>query len=101
MSAEQPIKPRVSMMENLLLMVLWLACVLTAMGVVFSAFASRKATQELELLRRESSGLQVESGQYLLEKSTWAAYSRVEKIATNKLKMRVPESEKTVLVYRE
>lgn len=92
---------QVSVVANLLLLGLWLACVATAIGVVYSSFLSRQATQELEVLRRESTGLQVESGRYLLEKSTWAAYARIENIATKELKMQVPESEKTILVYKE
>jgi len=92
---------QLTIVSNLLMLGLLLCCVVTAIGVVYSTYLSRKATQELEVLRRESTGLQVESGRYLLEKSTWAAYARIEDIATKKLKMQVPESEKTVLVYKE
>ena len=79
---------------------LWLACFVSAIGVVYSTWQSRKATQVLEELRRQENGLQVVSGQLLLEKSSWAAYNRVEELAQNKLNMRVAEPEKTVLVYR-
>ncbi|WP_075185870.1 cell division protein FtsL [Teredinibacter haidensis] len=88
-------------MKSLLIIMLWLSCVCSALGVVYSAYSARQATQELESLRRESSSLQVESGQYLLEKSTWAAYSRVEKIAVNELNMKVPASNKTILVFKK
>jgi len=84
-----------------LVVVLWLFCVGSAFGVVYSTYESRKATQALEELRREASGLKVESGQFLLEKSSWSAYSRVEELANKKLKMVVPDMEKTVLVYKE
>ncbi|SMF02453.1 cell division protein FtsL [Alteromonadaceae bacterium Bs31] len=89
-----------TVLRGLLIAALWVGCVATALGVVYSSFKSRKFTQELELLRRESTQLQVASGQFLLEKSTWAAYSRVEKIAFEELGMEVPESEKTILVYK-
>lgn len=94
-------KKELALFGDLLLIGLWIGCVATAIGVVYSAYAARKATQELEVLRRESTGLQVESGKYLLEKSTWAAYARIEEIATTKLHMQVPESNKTVLVFKE
>lgn len=80
---------------------LWMFTLVTAIGVVFSSFQSRKATDELEYLRREASSLEVISGQYLLEKSSWAAYSRVEKMAHSTLNMNVPSPDKTVLVYRQ
>lgn len=86
---------------NLLLVMLWFGVFGSAMGVVYSAFQSRQATHELESLRKESNNLQVRSGQYMLEKSTWAAYSRVEEIAVKKLKMHIPESSNTVLVKRQ
>lgn len=80
---------------------LWMLSFGSALGVVYSTYQARKATQVLEELRREASGLQVMSGQYLLEKSSWAAYSRVEQIAQSELNMKVPIPEQTVLVYRK
>lgn len=80
--------------------VFWVVSFCSALGVVHSTFETRKATQELEELRREASSLTVVSGQYLLEQSSLGAYSRVEKIATNTLKMKVPGPEHTVLVNR-
>lgn len=91
----------VKWIKPLAFVVLWVATLATALGVVFSSFQARKATDELETLRREASGLEVTSGQYLLEKSSWAAYSRVEKMASSKLNMIVPSPDKTVLVYRQ
>ncbi len=91
---------KTSVVRFLFIAAIWLTCVATALAVAYSTFQARKATQELELLRREFTQLQVASGQYLLEKSTWAAYSRVEKIAFDELGMKVPESEKTILVYK-
>ncbi|WP_045858143.1 cell division protein FtsL [Teredinibacter purpureus] len=88
-------------MKAVIIAVLWLSCVSSAMGVVYVSYESRQATQKLEVLRRESGRMQVASGQFLLEKSTWAAYSRVEKIAVNELNMVVPDSDKTVLVYKK
>ncbi len=85
----------------LLVVVLWLSSVGSAMGVVYSTYESRKATQQLEELRREAAGLQVVSGQLLLERSSWSAYSRVEKVALEELNMMIPAVEKTVLVVKK
>ena len=74
------------------LAVLWLAVVFSSLGVVSSTHEGRLRLNQLETLRREAARLQVEWGQYLLEQSTWAAYSRIEQIATNKLQMQVPKS---------
>ncbi len=94
-------KQQVSVLGNLLFLGLWFGAFGSAVGVVYSAFKARQSTHQLEMLRKESNTLQVRSGQYLLEKSTWAAYARVEDIAVNKLKMQVPDSSKTVLVKRQ
>ena len=78
----------------------WLVSLFSAFGIVHSTFETRKATQELEELRREATALKVVSGQYLLEQSSLGAYSRVEKIATKTLKMTLPGPDQTVLVAR-
>lgn len=93
-------KSRSTWFKPVLAITLWFACFVSAIGVVYSTWQSRKATQALEELRRQENGLQVVSGQLLLEKSSWAAYNRVEEVAEKQLNMRVAEPEKTVLVYR-
>lgn len=78
--------------------VLWLAVMMSGIGVVYSTHLSRQLFSELEAKRRIASDLHVEWGQYLLEQSTWAAYSRVEKIAAERLNMQAPAHEKIVIV---
>jgi cell division protein FtsL len=78
--------------------VLWLAILVSGIGVVYSTHLSRQLFSELETKRRMTSDLHVEWGQYLLEQSTWAAYSRVERIAAEELKMQMPARDKIVLV---
>lgn len=77
---------------------LWLAVIASALGVVASTHQVRKQTNTLETLRREAAQLQVEWGQYLLEQSTWASYSRVEAIATQQLDMFPATAERIVMV---
>ncbi len=92
---------KTSLVLPVVFLLLWMFSFGSALGVVYSTYKARKATQVLEELRREASGLQVMSGQYLLEKSSWAAYSRVEQIAQSELNMKIPIPEQTVLVYRK
>lgn len=80
---------------------LWLLVVASALGVVASTQEVRRDVNQLETLRREAAQLQVEWGQYLLEQSTWAAYSRVEGIATQELNMLAPTSERVVMVTND
>ena len=79
-------------------LLLWLICVASAVGIVFSTYSARLSLNELEVLKREASGLNVLSGQYMLEKSVWASYTRVEKMAIDELHMSVPDTENTILV---
>lgn len=77
---------------------LWFAVMASGIGVVYSNHLSRQLFSELETKRRIASELHVEWGQYLLEQSTWAAYSRVEKIAAEKLEMQTPAQQQIVIV---
>lgn len=77
---------------------LWLAVIASSLGVVYVAYDTRAKLNELESLRRQQSELQVVWGQYLLEESTWAAYGRVEKLARERLAMKIPDSVSIVMV---
>jgi len=80
------------------LITLWLGVLLSAYGVVWTTHDSRKKIHSLESMRRQAADLQVEWGQYLLEQSAWAAYSRIERLALQDLDMIIPDSEKIVMV---
>jgi cell division protein FtsL len=77
---------------------LWFAVMASGIGVVYSNHLSRQLFSELESKRRTASDLHVEWGQYLLEQSTWAAYSRVEQIAAEKLEMQTPAQQQIVII---
>ncbi len=89
-----------SVLKVFFIIVIWCAAVGSAIAVVYSTYSSRIATQKLELLRREAIGLRIVSGQYLLEKSSWAEYSRVEQLAREELNMKIPDADKTELIFR-
>ena len=84
----------------LVVVTVWLLVVISALAVVASTQQVRKQTNELETLRRQASQLQVQWGQYLLERSTWAAYSRVEHVAVSELNMKAPVSTEIVMIRR-
>lgn len=86
---------------TVMLVFFWSLALGSAIAVVYTTYESRQAIQKLEGLRRASADLKVTSGQYLLEKSSWAAYSRIEDVAHEKLNMFVPKSEETILVYKK
>lgn len=79
---------------------LFLACslLLTATGVVYSKYATRKHFVALQMLRAERDAIEVEWGRLQLEQSTWATHARVEKIARKRLKMHIPTAEEVVVV---
>ena len=78
---------------NILLL---LAAVLCALGVVTSQHKARKLFQAMESEQERAKQLDVEFDQLQLELSTWATSPRIDKIAREKLKMRTPESAKII-----
>lgn len=77
---------------------LWLAVVGSALAVVYSTHQSRQLTNQLAKAQAESAQLQEVWGQYLLERSAWGAYSRVESLAVDKLNMQPPAAEAIIVV---
>lgn len=89
---------RIAPWALLLVACLWISVIVSALLVVATTQQVRRDVNQLETLRREASHLQVEWGQYLLEESTWAAYSRIEGIANQELNMIAPTTEHVVMV---
>ena len=82
---------------NLLLLALLTAC---ALGLVTSQHKARKLFVELEEAQERARGLEVEYGQLQLEASTWAMHTRVERIASRALRMRLPDAKRFQIVPR-
>ncbi|MGV0954009.1 MAG: cell division protein FtsL [Fluviibacter sp.] len=76
---------------NLLLIVLVLV---SAIGAITAQHQARKRLQALEQERDRAQNLEVEFGQLQLEMSSWAAHTRIEKIAREKLGMQPPDMKK-------
>ena len=78
--------------------VLGVALVLTALAVVYAKFQSRSLFTELQGLSKAQDRMDVEWGQLQLEQSTWAAHGRVERMASKRLQMVLPEAGQIVVV---
>jgi cell division protein FtsL len=80
---------------NLLLTAILIA---SALALVTSQHQARKLYVELQKQQAHAKQLDVEWGQLQLEQSTWATHARIEKLATQKLNMRVPPQARVQVV---
>lgn len=78
--------------------VLVLLVLASALAVSFSVHEARRLTARVQSLQEERDRLQTKWGQLLLERSTWGTYGRVERLAREKLNMKVPEGDERVVV---
>ena len=83
---------------SVLLLLLFLAVLLSAIGVSYSAHWNRQLLNSLyaELSVRDKA--QAEWGRLILEQSTWTAHSRIEALASEQLKMRIPSAAEVRMV---
>ncbi len=88
------------MMLRLATLVLLLATVVTAIGVVHARHQSRLAFVELTRQVNERDDLEIEFGRLQLEQATWADNNRIEQIARGTLGMVAPAPADTVVVRR-
>ncbi|MEJ5211312.1 MAG: cell division protein FtsL [Burkholderiales bacterium] len=73
---------------NLILLAVVVVC---ALGVVTSQHKARQLYAELQHAEEAAKQMNTEFGQLQLEQSTWAMHARIEKIASERLQMKVPE----------
>ncbi len=83
---------------RLVVVLLVIAVMTSAIGVIYVKHQSRKLFVELEQQRKEQDRLDVEWGRLQLEQSTWATHGRVENIARKKLNMALPSDNEVVIV---
>lgn len=80
------------------LAIVWVLVVVSALAVAYSSHWSRVLLNQLAAEMDQRENAQAEWGRLILEQSTWTAHSRIETLATNELKMRVPEASEVILV---
>lgn len=81
---------------NLVLFAILICC---SLGVVTSQHKARKLFVELSREKDDAKHLEVERGQLQLEQGTWATPSRIEKIASSDLRMKVPTPDRIRTVF--
>ncbi len=83
---------------SLLMLLLFLAVLVSAVGVSYSAHWNRQLLNELyaELSVRDKA--QAEWGRLILEQSTWTAHNRIEALASERLGMRIPDAAEVRMV---
>jgi cell division protein FtsL len=74
------------------------AVLISAIGVVYSKYLSRRYFVALQDLQAEQERIGVEWGRLQLEESTLATHSVVEKEARDRLKMHLPEFTEIVVI---
>lgn len=82
----------------LTVIVLALAVLASALAVVYSQHRSRALFIELQQLESTQAELDTEWGRLELEQSTWATQGRIERLAREKLNMRLPDFEQVEIV---
>lgn len=80
---------------NLVLLAVLVAC---SVGIVTAENKARRLFVDLQQLESDARQMDIEFGQLRLEQSTWAMHSRVEKIALERLHLRLPTPERTQIV---
>lgn len=80
------------------MLLLFLAVLISAIGVAYSAHLNRQLVNTLYTELNERDKAQAEWGRLILEQSTWTAHSRIETLASDQLKMRIPDASEIRMV---
>jgi cell division protein FtsL len=80
------------------MVLLLLAVIASGIGVVYAKHSSRRLFVTKEALRQERDNLDIEWGRLQIEQSTWASPARIERVAREQLKMRMPEAKAIVVI---
>lgn len=85
-------------MQHVVVFILLLAVVGSAIGVTYSKHRSRRLFAQLQELQRERDRLNVEWGRLQLEQGAWATHGRIERIARERLNMKLPSQSDVVIL---
>jgi cell division protein FtsL len=76
----------------MLVALLWGAVLASAAGTIYSKYRARELFVELEHLNAGRDELDAEWGRLQLEQSAWSTYAFVERVASERLHMNIPDS---------
>jgi len=83
---------------RILVAMLWVAVLVSALGVVYAKHQARTRFIELQELVTERDELDIEWGQLQLEQSAWSNHGFVERVANDKLRMTLPQPSEVQIV---
>jgi len=83
---------------KVLLVILVLANVASAIGVVYARHTHRQRFVELSRLEKARDELNIEFGRLQIEQATVAESTRIDGIARNRLGMKFPEADEIVVI---
>ncbi|MEQ1512176.1 MAG: cell division protein FtsL [Lysobacteraceae bacterium] len=83
---------------RVIVVVLILANLISAIGVVHARYRHRQLFVELSRLEKSRDELNIEFSRLQLEQATWAESNRVDQIARTRLGMKTPEPADIVVV---
>lgn len=75
-----------------------LSCLVSAIAVISASHQTRTQYVRLQQLERERDQLQTEWGQLLLEESAWSSPARIERLAVERLEMRLPDVDEVEVI---
>ncbi len=76
----------------LLVALLWSGVLASAAAATYTKYRARELFVELERLNRGRDELDAEWGRLQLEQSAWSTYAFVERVASERLHMNIPDS---------
>ena len=85
-------------LRHFLLLVLSVAVIGSAIGVVWSRHLHRQAYIALSTLENERDELNIEFGRLQLEQATWSEATRIEQVAGARIGMKFPTDEDIVVL---
>ncbi len=84
--------------QNLVMVMLVVAVLLSGTAVIFAKYESRKLFSEMESLRVHRDELVVDWGRLQIELATWSEHSGIQEKAIGRLNMLMPEMSNVVVV---
>lgn len=87
-----------SSLSLLVVLTLVAGCLVSALAVITTTHLTREQYGRMQQLEREQNQLQTEWGQLLLEESAWSSPARIERLAMERLKMRLPDVDEVEVI---
>jgi cell division protein FtsL len=82
----------------MVLTILLLVTMASALAVVYARHETRRTFVALQQAEKQRDEMNIEWGRLALEQSTWATHVRIDKLAREKLGMKVPGTENIVII---